>query len=129
MILNSFTGLSANILPNMLQVKKLADAVSAAKKPVILAGAGILHANAGKELVAFSEKHRIPVINTLLGLGSFPGQHPLFLGMAGMHGTYTANMAIYESDFLISIGARFDDRLTGNLEHFAQTCNNCAYRH
>lgn len=112
-------GYQPTFSPNILQIKKLADAVGAAKKPVILAGAGVLHANAGKELVAFSEKHRIPVINTLLGLGSYPGNHPLFLGMGGMHGTYTANMALYECDLLISIGARFDDRLTGNLDHFA----------
>ena len=65
------------------------------------------------------ERSQIPVVNTLLGLGSFPGSHPLSLGMGGMHGTYTANMAMYECDLLINIGARFDDRLTGNLAHFA----------
>src|SRR5690625_7006040 len=72
-----------------------------------------------KEIKAFAEKNELPVANTLLGLGSFPGNNPLSLGMAGMHGTYTANTAIYESDLLINIGARFDDRLTGNLTHFA----------
>ena len=69
-----------------------------------------------KELV---EKHQIPVTNTLLGLGGIHGEHELFLGMAGMHGTYTSNMAISECDVLVNIGARFDDRLTGNLEIFA----------
>ncbi|NWQ40661.1 acetolactate synthase large subunit [Bacillus sp. EB106-08-02-XG196] len=105
--------------PNPLQIKKLADAITKSKKPVILAGAGILHGKASNELTAFAEKHKIPVVTTLLGLGTFPANNPLSLGMGGMHGTYTANMAIYESDLLINIGARFDDRLTGNLKHFA----------
>jgi acetolactate synthase I/II/III large subunit len=105
--------------PNPLQIKKLADAITKSRKPVILAGAGILHGKASSELTAFAEKHKIPVVTTLLGLGTFPANTPLSLGMGGMHGTYTANMAIYESDLLINIGARFDDRLTGNLKHFA----------
>lgn len=105
--------------PNPLQIKKLAETIAKAKKPVILAGAGILHGKASAELTAFAEKHQIPVVTTLLGLGTFPVTSPLSLGMGGMHGTYTANMAMYESDLLINIGARFDDRLTGNLKHFA----------
>ncbi|MFJ5758671.1 acetolactate synthase large subunit [Neobacillus sp. NPDC093182] len=107
--------------PNPLQIKKLADAIAKSKKPVILAGAGILHGKASTELTAFAEKHKIPVVTTLLGLGTFPANNPLSLGMGGMHGTYAANMAMYESDLLINIGARFDDRLTGNLKHFAPT--------
>ncbi|SDM59299.1 acetolactate synthase large subunit [Bacillus sp. OK048] len=107
--------------PNPLQIKKLADAITKSKKPVILAGAGILHGKASTELTAFAEKHKIPVVTTLLGLGTFPANNPLSLGMGGMHGTYTANMAIYNADLLINIGARFDDRLTGNLKHFAPT--------
>lgn len=106
--------------PNPLQIKKLADSLAKAKKPVILAGAGVLHGKASSLLKQFAEKHRLPVATTLLGLGSFPGSHALSLGMAGMHGTYTANMALYECDLLINIGARFDDRLTGNLDHFAK---------
>lgn len=105
--------------PNPLQIKKLADAIAKSKKPVILAGAGILHGKASAELTAFAEKHKIPVVTTLLGLGTFPANNPLSLGMGGMHGTYAANMAMYESDLLINIGARFDDRLTGNLKHFS----------
>ncbi|MED1202280.1 biosynthetic-type acetolactate synthase large subunit [Heyndrickxia acidicola] len=105
--------------PNPLQLKKLADAISKAHKPVVLAGAGILHSKASDILRIFAEKHRLPVTTTLLGLGSFPGNSPLSLGMAGMHGTYAANMALYECDLLINIGARFDDRLTGNLKFFA----------
>jgi acetolactate synthase I/II/III large subunit len=112
-------GYQPTYTPNQLQVKKLAEAVTAAKKPVILAGAGVLLSKGSEELKNYAEKQNIPVVNTLLGLGCFPADHPLHLGMAGMHGTYTANMAIYESDLLISIGARFDDRVTGNLKHFA----------
>lgn len=105
--------------PNHLQIRKLVEAVGQAKRPVILAGAGVLHANAHEQLKQYAEQQHIPVIHTLLGLGGFPADHPLFLGMAGMHGTYTANMALYECDLLINIGARFDDRVTGNLAHFA----------
>jgi acetolactate synthase-1/2/3 large subunit len=105
--------------PNPLQIKKLADSISKANKPVILSGAGVLHGKASAELTALAERHQIPVVTTLLGLGTFPADHPLSLGMGGMHGTYTANMAIYECDLLINFGARFDDRLTGNLKHFA----------
>jgi acetolactate synthase I/II/III large subunit len=105
--------------PNPLQINKLVESLAKAKKPVILAGAGILHGKASEELAQFAERHQIPVTTTLLGLGSFPGDHKLSLGMAGMHGTYTANMALYECDLLVNFGARFDDRLTGNLKHFA----------
>ncbi|WP_077618994.1 acetolactate synthase large subunit [Bacillus sinesaloumensis] len=112
-------GYQPTIQPNHLQIRKLVEAVSQAKKPVILAGAGVLHAKAAEELKEYVEQQNIPVAHTLLGLGGFPADHPLFLGMAGMHGTYSANMALHECDLLISIGARFDDRLTGNLQHFA----------
>lgn len=112
-------GYQPNFKPNSLQVKKLRGALAQSKKPVILAGAGVLFAKASEELLEFVEKMQIPVVNTLLGLGGFPADHPLFLGMGGMHGTYAANTALYEADLLINIGARFDDRLTGNLAHFA----------
>ncbi|MGY0120246.1 acetolactate synthase, large subunit, biosynthetic type [Bacillus velezensis] len=107
--------------PNYLQIRKLVEAVSSAKKPVILAGAGVLHGKASEDLKNYAEQQQIPVAHTLLGLGGFPADHPLFLGMAGMHGTYSANMALYHCDLLISIGARFDDRVTGNLKHFAKS--------
>ncbi len=107
--------------PNYLQIRKLVEAVSSAKKPVILAGAGVLHGKASEDLKNYAEQQQIPVAHTLLGLGGFPADHPLFLGMAGMHGTYTANMALYHCDLLISVGARFDDRVTGNLKHFAKS--------
>lgn len=112
-------GYNPNTSPNLLQIKKLQDVLATAKKPVLLAGAGVMHAKASDLLLAFAEKNQIPVVNTLLGLGSFPANHPLFLGMGGMHGGYAANMAMYECDLLINIGARFDDRLTGNVKHFA----------
>jgi acetolactate synthase I/II/III large subunit len=112
-------GYRPTVTPDPLQVDSLLEALKHSKKPVILAGAGVLHARASEELVAFAEQYQLPVVHTLLGLGGFPAQHPLFLGMAGMHGCYTANMALYECDLLINIGARFDDRLTGNLNSFA----------
>ncbi|QHJ69663.1 acetolactate synthase large subunit [Planococcus halotolerans] len=105
--------------PNYLQIQKAIKVISNSKKPLILGGAGILTAKATRELKEFVERHQIPITNTLLGLGGIDGDHPLFLGMAGMHGTYTANTAICDCDVLINIGARFDDRLTGNLAHFA----------
>lgn len=113
-------GYQPTVIPNRLQIQKISAALKKAKKPVILAGAGVLHAKAHQELKAFAERTNIPVVNTLLGLGSFPGNHPLFLGMGGMHGTYAANMALYEADLLINFGARFDDRLTGDPQHFAK---------
>lgn len=112
-------GYQPTLKPNYLQIRKLTEAVSSAKKPVILAGAGVLHAGAAEELKQYAEQQNIPVVHTLLGLGGFPAEHELFLGMGGMHGCYTANMALYETDLLINIGARFDDRLTGNLANFA----------
>ncbi|TSB46290.1 acetolactate synthase large subunit [Alkalicoccobacillus porphyridii] len=112
-------GYQPTIIPNRQQIRKLAEAVAKARKPVILAGAGVLHAQASDALFEYVEQQQIPVVNTLLGLGNFPGNHELHLGMAGMHGTYAANMALHEADLLINIGARFDDRLTGNLEYFA----------
>ncbi len=114
-------GYQPTYLPNKLQIRKLVEAVSSAKKPVILVGAGVLHAKGSSELLEYVEQQQLPVASTLLGLGAFPGTHKLFLGMAGMHGTYAANMAIYECDLLISIGSRFDDRVTGNLQKFAPT--------
>lgn len=112
-------GYQPTTTPNFLQIQKAAQAISTAKQPLILAGAGVLFANASEQLKDLAEKYQIPITNTLLGLGSIEGTHPLFLGMAGMHGTYTANMAIQTCDLLINIGARFDDRLTGNLNYFA----------
>ncbi|NOY86828.1 MAG: biosynthetic-type acetolactate synthase large subunit [Deltaproteobacteria bacterium] len=101
------------------QLKRVIKEVQKAKKPVIYAGGGVVISDAAEELMKFAETNRIPVTNTLLGLGGFPGDHPLFIGMLGMHGTYQANMTIHNSDLIIAIGARFDDRVTGNVERFA----------
>ncbi len=111
-------GYQPTTTPNYMQIQKAAKALSTAKKPLILAGAGILHAGGTDQLKELVETHRIPVVNTLLGLGTIHGEHELFFGMAGMHGTATANYALSECDVLLNIGARFDDRLTGNLEFF-----------
>jgi len=107
------------VYPNANQVLKVVEVIKQAKRPVIIAGGGVINANASKELLEFVEKVRIPVTTTLMGLGSIPVQHELFLGMPGMHGTYTANMAIQKADLLIAMGARFDDRVTGNTKKFA----------
>ncbi len=101
------------------QIKKAAQAIKKSKRPVIIAGGGVISSGAHRELKEFAEKINAPVTTTLMGLGGFPGNHPLFLGMPGMHGTVYANLAITESDLLISIGCRFDDRVTGRLDAFA----------
>ncbi|MEG0472752.1 MAG: biosynthetic-type acetolactate synthase large subunit [Solibacillus sp.] len=105
--------------PNHLQIQKAIQALSLAKKPLVLAGAGVLFADARNQLTEFIEKYNLPVVNTLLGLGSIHGDHDQFYGMAGMHGYATANDAITKCDLLLNIGARFDDRLTGTLATFA----------
>jgi acetolactate synthase-1/2/3 large subunit len=97
----------------------LLEAITRAERPVILAGAGVIHADASDELIQFAETMKLPVTTTLLGLGGFPSSHPLWVGMPGMHGSYAANNAIQKADLLISIGARFDDRLTMSLSGFA----------
>ncbi|MDQ8820036.1 MULTISPECIES: acetolactate synthase large subunit [Streptococcus] len=107
------------IEPDDVQVKKILQQLSRAKKPVILAGGGVNYADAGRELVAFAERYQIPVVSTLLGLGAIPIEHDLSLAMGGMHGSYAANMAMDEADYLINVGARFDDRLTGNPATYA----------
>lgn len=101
------------------QIKKAAKYIKEAKRPLLYVGGGVLMANASKELIKFAKKNNIPVTNTLLGLGSFPGTDPQFLGMLGMHGTYYANQAVNHCDVLIAVGARFDDRVTGNTATFA----------
>jgi acetolactate synthase I/II/III large subunit len=96
------------------------DLLREAKNPVVLIGGGVLLGKAPEELRSFIEKTRIPVTSTLMGLSGFPGTHPLWLGMLGMHGTYYANMAISHCDLLIAMGCRFSDRVTGKIETFAE---------
>ena len=100
------------------QIKTAIKMIKDSKKPLIVAGAGILKAHAYEELKEFVEKTNIPVAMTLLGLGSFPGNHELALGMIGMHGTTYANYAANEADLIIAAGMRFDDRVTGNPQKF-----------
>ncbi|MBZ2084308.1 acetolactate synthase large subunit [Streptococcus oralis] len=108
------------IEPNDMQIKKILKQLSKAKKPVLLAGGGVSYAEAAAEFNEFAERYQIPVVTSLLGQGTIATSHPLFLGMGGMHGSFAANIAMTEADFMISIGCRFDDRLTGNPKTFAK---------
>ncbi len=100
------------------QIKRAADLLLSAKKPMIYSGGGAIIGDASRELTEFCRLLGYPVTNTLMGLGAYPGSDPQFVGMLGMHGTYEANMAMHHCDVLIAIGARFDDRVTGDLEKF-----------
>jgi acetolactate synthase-1/2/3 large subunit len=100
------------------QIRKAVSLLRDAQRPYIYTGGGVILADAANELKEFAELLGYPVTNTLMGLGGFPGTHPNFLGMPGMHGTYEANMTMQHSDVVIAIGARFDDRVIGNPEHF-----------
>ncbi len=102
-----------------LQIERACRMIKESKKPLLLAGGGIIGANASEELKKFVETANIPTTFTLMGLGSLPIEHPLSLGMLGMHGTKYANYAVIECDLLIAIGCRFDDRITGKIEDFA----------
>ena len=104
---------------NKRQIVRAMEEIALAKKPVIIAGGGVILSNASKELTSFARKLSIPVTATLMGLGGFPATDPLSLGMLGMHGTYCANMAVTSCDLLIAIGCRFDDRATGDVNRFA----------
>ena len=104
---------------NKWMITQAAHAIAKSKNAVIIAGGGVILSGGSKELRELAEYTDIPVTMTLMGLGSFPGNHKLSLGMPGMHGTYYANKAIQESDLLIAIGMRFDDRVTGKLDAFA----------
>jgi acetolactate synthase-1/2/3 large subunit len=104
---------------NSGQVLNAANLINTAQRPVIYAGGGVIAANAAEELLTIAEKMQIPVTTTLMGLGAFPSQNALSLGMLGMHGTRYANYAIGECDVLIAMGVRFDDRVTGKIAYFA----------
>jgi len=108
-----------SVMGNKWQIKQAAEAIAKAKKPVAYIGGGVILSNAAAEILEFAEITKIPVTHTLMGIGGFPGTHPLSLGMLGMHGTFYANMAIHNSDLIVAIGARFDDRVTGKVEGFA----------
>ncbi|MBU1986613.1 MAG: biosynthetic-type acetolactate synthase large subunit, partial [Proteobacteria bacterium] len=105
--------------PHPGQIEKACKNILKAKNPVLYVGGGVILSNANEELTELARKLNIPVTMTLMGLGGFPGSDPLSMGMLGMHGSYTANMAVANSDLLIAVGARFDDRVTGRLDAFA----------
>ena len=100
------------------QIKKAVDLLLSAQKPIIYSGGGVILGEASKELIEFTQVLGYPITNTLMGLGSYPASDKQFIGMLGMHGTYEANMAMHDSDVIIAIGARFDDRVTGKLDLF-----------
>ena len=104
---------------HMGQVRKAAEAINDAQRPVIYAGGGVIISSASAELTELARKANVPVTTTLMGLGGFPETDPLSLGMLGMHGTVYANYAVTNCDLLVAVGARFDDRVTGKLEAFA----------
>ena len=104
---------------NPVQIKRAAELIRKAKRPVLYVGGGVVIGNASQELRELAELTRIPVATTNMGKGAFDENHPLALHMLGMHGTYYANMAVYHSDLLIAVGARFDDRVTGKIDEFA----------
>ncbi|MDO5032840.1 acetolactate synthase large subunit [Corynebacterium sp.] len=112
-------GYKPTVTPHRRQIQQAVRLISQAKRPVIYAGGGIIKANASQELREFAEFTGIPVVTTLMALGSFPDSHPQHMGMPGMHGTVPAVAALQRADLIIAIGARFDDRVTGDTETFA----------
>jgi len=108
-----------NYMPNIKQLKKITDLIQEAHRPAIFAGGGVVLSGAAEELTTLARRTSTPVTTSLMGLGAFPGTDPLWLGMIGMHGTYRANMSVSNCDLLISIGVRFDDRVTGKTDAFA----------
>jgi acetolactate synthase-1/2/3 large subunit len=113
-------GFKPTIKGNPRQIDKLVKAIAQAKKPLLYTGGGIISSSATQELYKFLRRSNIPVVITLMGLGSVPTTEKLFLGMPGMHGRVAANYGLMNCDLLIAIGTRFDDRVTGNLETFAK---------
>ena len=105
--------------PNLKQLKKIVKLIERSQRPIIFAGGGVILSGGSQELTELARKTRIPVTTSLMGLGAFPGTDPLSLGMIGMHGTYRANMVTSVCDLMISVGVRFDDRVTGKTDAFA----------
>jgi acetolactate synthase I/II/III large subunit len=112
-------GYRPDLRPVSKDIQRAIEMIHAARRPVILAGQGVMLGGAMRELNELAEKANIPVAMTLLGIGSFPASHPLNLGMMGMHGTACANNAIQQADLILALGMRFDDRVTGNLKTYA----------
>ena len=116
----SIEGYDPNYIGHPKQIKKAIDLLKGAKRPLIIAGHGVLLSNATEELYKLATTCQVPVVNTLLGLGSFPGEHQLSLGMLGMHGTVYANYAVNEADVVLTLGIRFDDRIAGVPKEFCK---------
>jgi len=114
----SIRGYNPTYEGNKWQIKQAADAILKARKPILYIGGGVVFSGASEEVIELAEMMQIPVDMTLMALGAFPGEHPLSMGMMGMHGTYWANMAVHYSDLVIAVGARFDDRVTGKVSEF-----------
>src|SRR5215213_11828988 len=112
-------GYQPTVEGNSKQIRLAAKAIANARRPVIYAGGGVINANGADDLREFVLSDRLPITCTLMGLGAFPAPHEQWLGMLGMHGTRTANYAMYEADLIVAVGARFDDRITGKLSEFA----------
>ena len=112
-------GYKPNFLGHQNQIKKAAEIIKNAKRPLLYVGGGVIMSNGERELRFFAKENNLPVTMTLQGLGAFPGTDPQSLGMLGMHGTYFANQAVNNCDVLVSLGARFDDRVTGKVNSFA----------
>jgi len=115
----SIRGYKPNYNGHLNQIKKAAKIISEAKKPLLYVGGGVIMSNSAPELTSFARENNLPVTMTLLGLGAFPGTDKQSMGMLGMHGTYWSNQAVNNCDVLVSLGARFDDRVTGKVETFA----------
>ena len=103
---------------NLNQLRRAMDVLVTSRKPLIVAGGGVIMANAAEELCTLAHLMHAPVCSTLMGLGAFPGDDPLWIGMLGMHGTFAANRAVTQADVILAVGARFDDRVTGKLPQF-----------
>ena len=116
----SIEGYDPNYIGHPKQIKKAIDLLKGAKRPLIIAGHGVLLSKATEELYKLATTCQVPVVNTLLGLGSFPGEHQLSLGMLGMHGTVYANYAVNEADVVLALGIRFDDRIAGVPKEFCK---------
>jgi acetolactate synthase-1/2/3 large subunit len=116
----SIRGYNPSVNGHLGQIRKAAELIASAKRPVIYGGGGIIHADASAELTELVNITQIPTTLTLMGLGALDTSHPLWLGMLGMHGTYAANMGMVHTDLMIAIGARFDDRVTGKLSEFGK---------
>ncbi|MFQ5882676.1 MAG: biosynthetic-type acetolactate synthase large subunit [Candidatus Methylomirabilales bacterium] len=118
----SIRGYNPQLYGHPGQIKKVCELIAQAKRPVIYGGGGIIHSDAYDEFRELVDMTQIPTTLTLMGLGALPTDHPLWLGMLGMHGTYWANMCMVHCDLMIAIGSRFDDRVTGKLSEFGKQC-------